>query len=86
MPDDPNAALIERMADAWYNGEDWRTCPSWSSDAQNAKFLASVDRDMSRVLAVVREHVGQELAEARAQIAALTAALRVEKGKSDDNA
>lgn len=70
MPNDPNAALIERMVSVY----------------DDAPPEMGADEAMSRVLDVVREHVGQELAEARAQIAALTAALRVEKGKSDDNA
>ena len=84
MPDDPNAALIERMADA-YN-PDWSARLEGETEEGHAAYLADVRRDMSRVLAVVREHDGQALAEARAQIAALTADLRVEKGKSDDNA
>ena len=84
MPDDPNAALIERMADA-YN-PDWSARLEGETEEAHAAYLADVRRDMARVLDVALEHVGQELAEARAQIAALTAALRVEKGKSDDNA
>lgn len=70
MPDDPNAALIERMLDTY----------------EDAPLDMSDEEAMSRALDVALDHVGQELAEARAQIAALTAALRVEKGKSDDNA
>ena len=68
MPDDPNAALIERMADA-YN-PDWSARLEGETDKAHAAYLADVRRDMSRALDVVREHVGQELAEARAQIAA----------------
>jgi len=54
MPDDPNAALIERMVSVY----------------DDAPPEMGADEAMSRVLDVVREHVGQELAEARAQIAA----------------
>ena len=81
MPDDPDAALIEKMVAANYGGT------SEQALAGIGPFAMDGERDACRrVLDVVREHVGQELAEARAQIAALTAALRVEKGKSDDNA
>ena len=70
MPDDSNAELIERMLDTY----------------EDAPLDMSDEEAMSRVLDVVREHVGQALAEAQKRIAALTADLRVEKGKSDDNA
>lgn len=71
MPDDPNAALIERMADA-YN-PDWSVRLEGETEEAHAAYLADVRRDMSRVLDVVREHEGQALAEATAQIATLTA-------------
>lgn len=47
MPEDPNAALIDAMGDAWFSGY-----PD-----------ESVGFAMSRVLAVVREHEGQARAE-----------------------
>lgn len=53
-PDDPNAALIERMLDTY----------------EDAPLDMSDEEAMSRVLDVAIDHVGQELAEARAQIAA----------------
>lgn len=54
MPDDPDTALIERMLDTY----------------EDAPLDMSDEEAMSRVLNVVRDHVGQEMAEARAQIAA----------------
>ena len=71
MPDDPNAALIERMADA-YN-PDWSARLEGETEEAHAAYLADVRRNMSRVLDVVREHVGQELAEAERRIADLAA-------------
>lgn len=81
MPEDPNVALISKMIAANYGGTMEDAMRGIGSENMEAEAAA-----MFRVLNVVRDHVGQELAEARAQIAALTAALRVEKGKSDDNA
>ena len=54
MPDDPNAALIERMVSVY----------------DDAPPEMGADEAMSRVLAIVREHEGQELAEAQKRIAA----------------
>lgn len=57
MPDDPDAALIERMLDTY----------------EDAPLDMSDEEAMSRVLDVALDHVGQEMAEARARIADLAA-------------
>lgn len=59
MPDDPNAALIERMLDTY----------------EDAPLDMSDEEAMSRVLVIVREHEAQALAEARARISELRNAL-----------
>ena len=63
MPDAPDdAPTLTRMVEAWY-------------DQPPGSFILTDEEaeDMSRVLAVVREHIGQALAEAQTRITELAA-------------